>query len=185
MSLDFDLDEAPIADLIEALVETFDFTLPTAGGETLGKDLAAQAADDIAQRSSAGLDVDGNPFKDNERRYADYKRRRYDVDRPGELGGQTLSLLACLGKPEVGPETIRMVHGLNINPKQAGRTRARNGTELKPHETEPTDTQKGVWLTEGGRPFYAIDADGERKLAERADATLADHLNASGLGGGP
>ena len=36
MPLDFDLDTAPLADLIEAMIETFDFTLPTTGGGTLG-----------------------------------------------------------------------------------------------------------------------------------------------------
>ena len=36
MPLDFDMDVADLNDLIEAMIETFDFTLPTTGGGTLG-----------------------------------------------------------------------------------------------------------------------------------------------------
>ena len=178
MPLDFDMDAAPLADIIEAMVETFDFTLPTTGGGTLGEDLAAQAADDIAQRSSAGLDVNGNPFRENEEKYARYKLRRYQVDRPGELSGQTLSLQACLGTPEVTADTITLRHGQGLDPRAAGRDRSRSGVQMKPYEVTATDTEKGEYLTASGREFYRVDADGEQRLADRADATLKDHLAA-------
>ena len=178
MPLDFDMDAAPLADIIEAMIETFDFTLPTTGGGTLGEDLAAQAADDIAQRSSAGLDVDGKPFRPNSEVWAAYKLKEYEVDRPGELSGQMLSLNSCLGKPEFAPDKVVLRHGLDITPEDMGYVRSRGGKRMKPDEIDETDTDKGIWFTEGGREFYKVDAQGEQNLADRADATLEDHLAA-------
>ena len=59
-----------------------------------------------------------------------------------------------------------------------GYVRSRGGKRMKPHEIDETDTDKGIWFTERGREFYRVDADGEQRLADRADATLKDHLAA-------
>jgi hypothetical protein len=180
MGIRINMDTDLPSDWIEAIVDTFDFTLPGRAGASLGEDLAADAADGIAQRSSQGLDVDGNPFKPNEADYAEYKLKRYSVDRPGELSGQTFSLASCLGKPEVSPDLIKLVHGTGESPDAAGYTRSRMGTELKPWERKATDTDKGGYLTEQGRPFYAIDAAGEESIGRRADESLKDHIAAAG-----
>lgn len=179
--LTFDLNDDEIAALIEAIVDTFDFTLPGRGGGSLGEDLAAHAADTIAARGNAGVGEDGNPFAANTPKWAAYKLRRYQVDRPGELSGQMLSLASCLGKPDVTPDRITMRHGLGLSNDDMGYTRSRSGVDLRPYERDATDVDKGVWFTEGGRPFYSVDDAGAEALAERVDESLGDHIRAAGF----
>lgn len=176
--LEFTFDDDGLA-MIEALVDTFDFTLPGRAGASLGEDVAAMAADTIAQRSNQGLDINGAPFTPNEAKYAARKLRRYSVDRPGELSGQMLSLQACLGKPTVTPDELTLTHGNNVTPESQGYTRSRTGVAMKPHELQATDRDKGIWFTAGGREFYAIDAAGEELIAKRVDESLDDHVKAA------
>ena len=53
MALGFELDD-DAAVLLQAAVDTFDFTLPGQGGQTLGRDLAVRTAAGITQRSARG-----------------------------------------------------------------------------------------------------------------------------------
>lgn len=179
--LTFDMNDDEVGALIEAIVDTFDFTLPGRAGASLGEDIAAQAADSIAQRGNAGIDADGNPFAPNAPKWAAYKLERYHVDRPGELSGQMLSLASCLGKPEIAPDRVTMRHGLGLSNDEMGYTRSRTGVELRPYERDASDVDKGVWFTESGRPFYLIDEAGTEDLVKRVDDSLGDHIKAAGF----
>lgn len=170
-TVSFDADVS-VADLVDAAVRTFDFTLPGRGGETLGRDLAVRAALGIQQRSADGEDPDGNPWKPNEEKYAKYKHDRYQVDRPGELGGQMLSLTSLLGKPEVTAENVLMVYGWNTPPPAD----ARNGVPLTPSERKATDREKGSYFTDGGRRFYELDDATCESMVAVAAAALETHL---------
>lgn len=179
--LDFDINDDEIGALIEAIVETFDFTLPGRAGASLGEDIAAEAADGIADRSNQGLDDQGNPFAPNSPKWAAYKQRRYQVDRPGELSGQMLSLASCLGVPEITPDRITLRHGLGLDNDATGHVRSRTGTDLRPYERDATDTDKGLWFTEGGRSFYRVDDAGAEALVNRVNESLGDHIRAAGF----
>ena len=177
MSLRARLDYQDACDLIDAALDTFDFTLPGAGGETLAKDLAVGAAMGIAQRSNAGLDVNGNPFRPNSPDYALYKLTRYDVDRPGELGGQMLSLASLLGEVNISPREVEIVYGTGEKPSGP----ARNGIELRPSEKRLTDREKAAYFEGGGRQFWGLDNEIRAKLRGMVAEALLDHLRAAGL----
>jgi hypothetical protein len=185
----FDPDQ-PV-ELIEAALDTFDFTLP-GRDKSLGRDLAVRVASGIAQRSLDGKDPDGNdwpPNSDNPKGkgYATYKLKRYDVDRPGELGGQMLSLLSLMGNVVVTPNRIEMTYGIDTPPQ---RPTARNGVPLKDHELIPTDREKGDWFTNGnsrtGQPprrFFEFDEEIAASLVTLVSEFLQEYLRAAGLAG--
>lgn len=164
------------ADIVEALVDTFDFTVPGRGGKTLALDLVTRAAAGIADRSSQGRGPDGVEWRPNEARYARYKQARYGVDRPGELGGQMLSLNALVGKPEVAPDEVRMVYGWGTPPPPNSRT----GQPLKEWEKEATDREKGEYFTDTGRKFYELDDDISESLVKLVQESLDDYIKAAG-----
>jgi hypothetical protein len=163
------------SDFLEAVLDTFDFTLPGEQGQTLGRDLAVGAAMGIAQRSNQGLDVDGQKFRPNSPDWARYKLDRYQVDRPGELGGQMFSLTSILGTPQISKDLIVMKYGTDEPPM---RPEARNGVPLKPEELEPTDVEKAQWFALGGRHFYGLDETINEDLTKIADTALLRHINA-------
>lgn len=177
MAFTFEFDPGELESLISAAVNTFDFELPGSGGQTLGRDLAVRVAHQIQERSNEGKDPEGRDWTPNERRYAAYKQARYAVDRPGELGGQMLSLQSLVGNPVITPDKIVMSYGLNVPP---GRGQSRTGTELKPWESRATDRQKAEWFEAGGREFYALNEADEEELLKLAEEALGRHLDALG-----
>lgn len=164
--------------LIEAAVSTFDFTLSGEGGQSLGRDLAVRAATGIANRSAEGRDPDGNEWAPNRPDWAEYKLERYSVDRPGELGGQMLSLVSLLGKPVMTADTIEMTYGTGEPPT---RKTSRSGVELQPSELIPTDFEKAEWFTAGGRRFYELDEEIELSLVALCGERLTAHFASVGL----
>ncbi len=178
MHVSFRFNPDSIPDLIQAAVDTFDFTMPGEGGQSLGRDLAVTAAKGIADRSDSGLDLNGEPFAANEDKYAKYKEKRYDVDRPGELGGQMFSLTSVLGKPEVSADAIHMSYGWNQAP---ARTTARNGAPLRESERKATDRQKAVWFAESGREFYGLDETIAEAMLEQAGKRFTRHFDDLGI----
>src|SRR5689334_1970463 len=118
MSAGFEMDPDAVLAHVAAAVDSFDFSIPGEAGGTLGRDLAVAVAQGIADRSADGKDPDGNDWRPNSDTpfhglpgYATYKRERYDVDRPGELGGQMLSQLSLLGQTTVTADEVEMVYG--------------------------------------------------------------------------
>lgn len=172
MAAEFHLNPDRVNDLVAAAVATFDFTRP-GNDQSLGRDLAVRVAKGISDRSNEGKGPDGENFKENEDVYARYKLARYDVDRPGELGGQTFSLLSCLGKPEVSSDEVVMNYGWGKTPD---RSVARNGVALRPSELTATDREKAVHLTDSGRAFYQLDDAIAESCVELAYDSLAEHL---------
>lgn len=177
MSAAFEFNPEEVEALVQAVVDTFDFTLP-GKSQSLGRDLAVTAAEGIADRSNQGLDAAGEPFKPNAAKYAAYKFRKFQVDRPGELGGQTLSLQSVLGTPEVTPDTVVMRYGTGQAPQ---RKTSRGGADLSPSQLEATDQEKAEWLQAGGREFYGLDAEISEKVIVQAGDALTEHLKAGGL----
>ena len=173
MSVGFQFDPDSLADLIEAAVDTFDFTLPGQAGGTLGKDLAKTAALLIGDRTRLGKQADGGSFRPNVPKYAKYKHDRYSVDRPGELGGQMTSQVSVLGKPEVTAASVMMIYGWNVPPT---RTTSTTGVSLKPSELKATDREKADWFTEGGRPFYELDDEISEILINLCAEAFGLHL---------
>lgn len=177
MAVGGEFDLGDLDAILSAVVESFDLTLP-GQDQSLGRDLAVRAAHQIQDRSNSGDDPDGNEWRPNERRYAAYKLKRYQVDRPGELGGQMLSLTSVLGNPTVTPDSVEMAYGTGQAPQ---RSTSRGGTELKPHELKATDRQKAEWFEDGGREFYALSEEDCDALAELAGEALDRHLKALGF----
>jgi hypothetical protein len=171
VSVTFDFDSASAQDLVDACVDTFDFTLP-GRDQSLGRDLAVRAAAGIADRSNRGLDADGQPFKPNEKRYAYRKLQRYGVDRPGELGGQMLSLTSLLGRPEVTRDAVVMRYGTGERPP----ANSRSGVPLRPWETKATDADKARHFTDSGRRFYELDGKIAASLQGLVNDAWEDHV---------
>jgi hypothetical protein len=134
------------------------------------------AAEGIESRSNQGLGKDGKPFKPNEAKYAARKLKRFAVDRPGELGGQMLSLPSILGRPEIGPDSVVMTYGTGELPPTSSRT----GATLKDYERTATDRDKARYFAEGGREFYALDAAIAADIVKRTGEALDKYV----LGGG-
>lgn len=171
-----EFDPATPKEIVEALVDTFDFTLPGRGGKTLALDLVTAAAAGIAQRSAAGKDPEGVDWRPNEPRYAAYKRNRYNVDRPGELGGQMLSLTALEGQPRIARDEIEMVYGDGVEPPPT----SRSGTPLHPWEREANDREKGDYFTASGRRFYELDEPISEAMVKLVQQALDDYIEAAG-----
>lgn len=178
MAAQFELDPDSVADLVEAVIDTYDWTLPGEAGQSLGRDLAVTVADGMAERSNRGLGVDGSPLKANEPKYARYKLARYGVDRPGELSGQTFSLLSMLGTVEVGPADVAMSYGLGTPPTRAT---SRTGQAMRPWELKATDREKAGYLGDSGRDFYGLDEDIKAKVVAQAGERFLRHLTDAGL----
>jgi hypothetical protein len=184
VAVGFDFNPDEVTALIEAAVRTFDFTLP-GKSQSLGRDLAVRAATGICDRSNQGLDPDGNPWPPNSDTpfhgmpgYATYKYQRYSVDRPGELGGQMLSLLSVLGTPSVSADTVEMTYGTGSPPQ---RTTSRTGVAMKPSELKATDVEKADWFFEGGREFFAFDDEIAESVVELCGEALDEYLTAAGF----
>ena len=158
---------------VKAVVDSYDFTTPGEGGQTLGRNLATTAADGIAQRSAEGLDPERKAWRANELHYALYKAERYSVHRPGELGGQMLSRTSLLGRTTLAPDAVEMRYGTGEPPRAKS---ARSGVAMRPGELKATDVEKGGYFTEGGRDFYLLDDPIIDELFETASDALAAHI---------
>lgn len=160
-----------IADLIDALVDSIDFTTVGANG-SLAEDLVDVIATGIADRSAQGLDPDGHPWDANEDKYAAYKRKKYDVDRPGELGGQMLSLESLKGRPAISAEKVEMAYGTGEVPPP----NARNGAALTDSQRAVTDRDKAGYFTDSGRRFYEFDDAIKTAALDVASQFVADQI---------
>jgi hypothetical protein len=177
-TLTFHFDPNDLPGMIEAVIDSFDFTIPGDSGGTLGRDMAVRVAIGIANRSTKGEGPDGTAWTPNSPGYAAYKRERYGVGLPGELGGQMLSEPALLGKPEVTPDHILMTYGWGLKPQK---TDSRNSVPLKPSELKATDREKAQWFTDGGRRFYELDQTIADSVVNDVVAPAMDkHLKAAG-----
>ena len=160
MAIGFEFHADPVLHDIEEMVRRFDFTL-VGKDQSLGRDLAVRAAigsetgelegGGIQGRSMQGLGPDGNPWPENDPKYADYKAKKYNVYLPGELGGQMLSKLSLLGQVVVSSDSVQMNYGTGQPPTK---TTARSGAALRPGELKATDTDKADWFFDGGREFF-------------------------------
>lgn len=175
-------DDAPLAE-IEALVETFDFTLP-GKDVSLGRDIAVRVAIGIQVRSMRGEGPGGALWLANAEEYARYKATNYQEYQPGVLGGQMLSLVSLIGVVEVSPASILMTHGKDEQPT---RTTSRSGVQLKDRELVATDRDKGEWFTEGNgrtgsppRPFYAFDDEITQGVVDLVKDALNAYFVAAG-----
>lgn len=155
-----------IVDDLADLVDTFDFTLP-GKGSSLGEDLADAACESIRYRCLAGEMPDGSDFKKNDPKWAAYKAARYNAYQPGIMGGQMFSQESMNGQRIISADSIEIVYGTGDPPRKL----AANGVELRKHELIATDREKATYFTDGGRVFFAFNAqDGEAVLAEASDA---------------
>ncbi len=177
MALGFSLDSQEFCNLIEEAINTFDFTLPGEAGGSLGDDLVVRAATGIHEYTSEG-EGPNEYWPANAPQYAEYKRKRYGVSVPGELGGQMLSLLSLIGKPVFGANEIEMVYGLGEPPR---RSTSRSGVPLRRSELVATDREKAEWFTEGGRPFYEFNETIEISLVDLCGKRLVEHIGSVGL----
>lgn len=174
--VEFDADEAERT--IQAVVDTFDFTLPGEGGQSLGRDLAVRGALGIVERSQRGLDVNGEPFKANSDDWAEYKLEKYQVDRPCELGGQMLSEPSMIGDTAITATEVIMVYGVDEAPTK---TTSRSGVELEEWELKATDREKAGYCAEAGREFYAWDDKIAESIVLVAQARLDIHIHDLGF----
>ena len=157
--------------LLDAVVETFDFTLP-GKDQSLGRDLAVTVASEIAQRSSAALGPDGVEWAPNAPKYARWKAAWYRISdfAPNDRTGQMLSFQSLLGRPRVTKDAVEMWYGTGEAP-----TRTRTGALLKKTDLAVTDEEKAMYCSPK-RPFYALDEQiGDACLRVTADA-LAEIL---------
>ena len=155
---------------LDAIVETYDFTLPGVEG-SLGRDLAAKAAEGIALRSNQGLDPDGAAWEENSAPYEKYKRKRYLMaDRPNIRTGQMLSAQSLLGSTEVTRDQVLMKYGLGRPPE-----RAVTGVPLAEADQTITDIEKAFFCS-NARPFYALDGAICDELQQVAQDALDHHL---------
>jgi hypothetical protein len=150
-----------IARELENLFNKIDFTIRGAE-KNLGEALVEIVANDINELGNEGKGPDGAEWTPNEKKYAAYKARRYDVHKPGELGGQMLSEESLKGQPLILPDQIDMVYGTGKQPPP----NSRSGVPLREHERKPTDREKADWFTDGGRPFYELNDAMEPKLLD-------------------
>ena len=155
---------------IDGLVETFDFTLPGVEG-SLGRDLAAKAAEGLAKRSNDSLDPDGTAWEENSAQYEKYKRKRYLMaDRPNIRTGQMLSPKSLLGGTEVSRDEVLMKYGTGEVP-----TRAVTGVPLSVADESITDIEKAFFCSQTRR-FYALDEKIADDLQGVAQNALDKHI---------
>ena len=173
--INFDADR--VGELVMEVIDTFDFTLP-GRDQSLGRDLCIQAASDMEVRGNDGKDVAGNAFKPNEEEYAAYKDEKYGVDRPGELGGQMLSLLSLLGNPVIEKDKILMTYGLGVPPSK---NTSRTGVLMLDQELTATDVEKAEYMVERGNLFYGFDPAMEEALVRIVEERLEQHITDLGF----
>lgn len=161
---------------IEAIVASYDFTLP-GDDQSLGRDLAGVVATGIADRSAQGKAPNGSDWAENREPYKSRKAKRYSALLPNELTGQMLSLESLKGQTTIAADAVEMKYGTG-----EAATRARTGP-ADARDCVATDQQKAEWTTEGAsgppRPFYELDnaiADECQKVAGEA---LVKHLKGS------
>lgn len=125
---------------------------------TIADDIASEVAAGIRERAfERGLDVDGQPLKDNEPRYAAAKARKFGSTQPLVRTGQLLSIESLKGEIEAGADSITMTYGENEAGEEGG----------------ATDRQKAGWVS-GDRPFYALD---DSIIDERIMPIVGDSLD--------
>lgn len=163
-------------DDIDALVDTFDFTL-TGKTESIGKDLADAACESMRYRALEEKDPLHRKWKDNEKNYAKYKEVRYDVHEVGILSGQMLSQESMNGQRFVTPNSVQIIYGTG----RSHQGPARNGAPMKPHELIPTDREKADWFTKGGRRFFEFDAEDAEAVFDEAKDAWTEHMKNRGF----
>ena len=176
MAVGFELDPNTPREIVEALVETFDFSLP-GRDQSLGRDVAVRIAAQIAERCAKGVDPEGKPWKPNAPGYASYKRVRYNVYQPGELGGQMTSLESLVGQPEISRDEITMKYGTGERPARA----SRSGTQLRESETTATDREKAQYFHDSGREFYGLTDEDAGSVTEMLVEALGKHFRDAGF----
>ena len=182
---------------IREIVGTFDFLVDVGSG-ILAEDVRDLIAEMIRKRSinfKQGADV---YWVDNERKYKEWKEKTYGVSNVGELTGQMLSLDSLKGNSIVTPDSITMYYGIGQPADRfknapiglaTKKRKARKKRKRKASAPQPTDTEKGVYFTEGcevdrrgrkqnrpPRPFYELDPQIEEAVFELIDEHLSKLL---------
>ena len=152
-----------IADVVawlEGWVNGIDFT-KTGADQSLGKDVANKVAEQIAARSAtehkgataAWPANSTTPSRWHPQGYRAWKQQEYGVDTPNFRTGQMLSATSLIGRTRIEPHEITMVYGTDAPPF----TSAAPTGLLSDADKAVTDTEKAVWATDKGRPFYELD----------------------------
>lgn len=147
---------------LNRFLESFDFTRP--GIESsMGKDAAHAVAEAIAQAAADQKTTDGEPFPDNEPKYADWKDRKYGVGNPayGRRTGQMLSLQSLLGNVDVAPDEVTLTYGTGEAPE-----RSVASNYIGEGDKKVTDKQKADYNNERMNNFYKIGEAGRAAVVE-------------------
>lgn len=155
MQAEFSSNVSDVERDINELVATFGFEIAGVVGKSLGEDIVHAVADAISEDCRQGTAPDGSQWADNKEPYKTWKADEFGVFDPGYLRGDTLSIQGLVGEVEVSDSAIVQRHGIGAV-----------------DETGAVDKDKGEWLTNGGRPFYAFN----QARADRAVAVAAEGL---------
>jgi hypothetical protein len=135
---------------LDDAVASVDFTRPGSEG-SLGEDIAHIVARSIVDRTVAEQKAsDGSPLKENEPRYAAYKRKRYQAHQPLIRTGQMMSLQSVLGETSISADSIEMRYGTGEAPQTS------STGYISDQDKAVTDREKAEH-TSAERPFYGLD----------------------------